>query len=69
MLGGGDQIYCDGLAKKSQKFQEWLKINNLRRKFSMACDETCELRNEMREFFLEHYCQVKACTEVTIAHL
>ena len=60
MLGGGDQIYCDGMAKKSRKFQEWLRINNLHRKFVMSCDEGSELRNEMEEFFLEHYCQVNS---------
>lgn len=58
MLGGGDQLYCDGMAKKSRRFQEWLRINNLHRKFMMGCDEGSELRNEMEEFFLEHYCQV-----------
>jgi len=60
MLGGGDQIYCDGLAKKSRQFQEWLSINNLRRKFAMKCDENSELRNQMEEVFLEHYCQVRS---------
>jgi hypothetical protein len=58
MLGGGDQLYCDGMAKKSRKFQEWLRINNLHRKFVMSCDEGSELRNEMEQFFLAHYCQV-----------
>lgn len=60
MLGGGDQLYCDGLAKKSTKFQEWLRINNLRKKFTMKCDEGSELRNEMEKFFLDHYCQANA---------
>jgi len=60
MLGGGDQIYCDGLAKKSRQFQKWLSINNLRRKFAMKCDENSELRNQMEEVFLEHYCQVRS---------
>ena len=67
MLGGGDQLYCDGMAKKSKKFQEWLKINNLHRKFSMACDENSDLRNEMEEVFLEHYCQVSSLPQAPAA--
>jgi len=56
MLGGGDQIYCDGLPKKSMLFKAWLQINNLHHKFSTPY--TAELRNEVEQFYLEHYCQV-----------
>lgn len=56
MLGGGDQIYCDGLAKKSKLFKAWLQISNLHHKFSTPY--TKELKDEIEEFYLEHYCEV-----------
>jgi len=56
MLGGGDQIYCDGLSKKSKLFKAWLQIDNLHHKFSTPY--TIELQNEIEEFYLEHYCRV-----------
>lgn len=57
MLGGGDQIYCDGLSKRSKLFKAWLQIDNLHHKFSTPC--TVELQNEVEEFYLEHYCEVR----------
>jgi hypothetical protein len=56
MLGGGDQIYSDGLPKKSKLFKAWLQISNLHHKFSTPYTE--ELKNEIEEFYLEHYCEV-----------
>jgi len=57
MLGGGDQLYCDGLAKKSKLFKAWLHISNLHHKFSTPY--TKELNEELEEFYLEHYCEVR----------
>jgi PhoD related phosphatase len=56
MLGGGDQLYCDGLAKSSKLFRAWLRISNLHHKFSTPYTE--ELKNEVEEFYLEQYCTV-----------
>jgi hypothetical protein len=56
MLGGGDQIYCDGLPKKSKLFKAWLQISNLHHKFCTPYTE--ELKAEIEEFYLEHYCEV-----------
>ena len=56
MLGGGDQIYCDGLSKSSKLFKASLHISNLHHKFSTPYTE--ELKNEVEEFYLEHYCKV-----------
>jgi hypothetical protein len=56
MLGGGDQLYCDGLAKSSKLFKAWLQISNLHHKFSTPYTE--ELKNEVENFYLEHYCRV-----------
>jgi PhoD related phosphatase len=56
MLGGGDQIYNDGLAKKSKLFKAWLQISNLHHKFSTPY--TAELKNEVEGYYLEHYCEV-----------
>jgi len=63
MLGGGDQIYNDGIGKKSKLFNAWLQINNLHHKLSTPFTE--DLKNEMEEFYLEHYCEVtipSSCT-------
>jgi hypothetical protein len=56
MLGGGDQIYNDGLPKRSTLFKAWLQISNLHHKFSTPYTE--ELKNEVETFYLEHYCEV-----------
>jgi PhoD related phosphatase len=56
MLGGGDQLYCDGISKKSKLFRAWLEINNLKHKF--ATPYTKELKDEIEEFYLEQYCEV-----------
>lgn len=56
MLGGGDQIYNDGLPKKSKLFKAWLQISNLHHKF--ATPFTTELADEIEEFYLGHYCEV-----------
>jgi PhoD related phosphatase len=61
MLGGGDQLYCDGLEKKSALFRAWLNINNLHHKFSTPW--TIELRDEVEEFYLEQYCEVSCLHE------
>jgi hypothetical protein len=58
MLGGGDQLYCDGLPKKSKLFKAWLQINNLHHKFKTPY--TAELKNEVEQFYLEHYCEVSS---------
>jgi len=59
MLGGGDQLYCDGLAKKSKLFKAWLHISNLHHKFSTPY--TKELNEEVEEFYLDQYCEVCDC--------
>lgn len=56
MLGGGDQIYNDGLPKKSKLFKAWLQISNLHHKFCTPYTE--ELKDEIETFYLEHYCEV-----------
>ena len=56
MLGGGDQIYSDGLPKSSKLFKAWLQISNLHHKFSTPYTE--ELKNEIEKFYFEHYCEV-----------
>jgi hypothetical protein len=56
MLGGGDQLYCDGISKRSMLFKSWLQIDNLVHKFSTPY--TKELKNELEEFYLENYSEV-----------
>lgn len=56
MLGGGDQIYSDGISKRSKLFRAWLQIDNLHHKFSTPY--TKELKNELEEFYLDNYCEV-----------
>jgi PhoD related phosphatase len=58
MLGGGDQIYNDGLPKRSKLFKAWLQISNLHHKFSTPFSK--ELADEMEEFYLLHYCEVSS---------
>jgi len=66
MLGGGDQIYNDGLAKKSKLFKAWLQISNLHHKFNTPY--TKELADEIEEFYLFHYCEVGSLLHSIIAN-
>ena len=54
MLGGGDQIYNDGLPKKAPLFRAWLSMKNLGRKHTVPFSD--EMRDELERFYLEHYC-------------
>ncbi|KAH7313468.1 hypothetical protein B0I35DRAFT_480151 [Stachybotrys elegans] len=54
MIGGGDQIYNDAVAKHSKLLDEWLDIRDPLRKHNAPF--TPEMQDEIEEFFLENYC-------------
>ncbi|SCU79587.1 LADA_0B01728g1_1 [Lachancea dasiensis] len=53
MLGGGDQIYSDGINVFCKGFQKWLKEKNSVKKFSAKL--TPELRAEIEAFYFKEY--------------
>lgn len=54
MLGGGDQLYCDAVMRKTELFQEWLMIRNPLHKHNAPF--TPDMQDELEEFYLERYC-------------
>jgi hypothetical protein len=54
MLGGGDQLYCDAVMRKTELFQEWLMIRNPLHKHNAPF--TTDMQDELEEFYLERYC-------------
>ncbi|KAJ5777860.1 hypothetical protein N7520_001106 [Penicillium odoratum] len=53
MIGGGDQIFNDGVTTDSHFFQEWTKIKNPAERYSMPF--TPEFRAELEQFYLQRY--------------
>ncbi|SCU86519.1 LAFA_0E01310g1_1 [Lachancea sp. 'fantastica'] len=53
MLGGGDQIYSDGVNVFCEGFKNWLHEKNAVKKFRAHL--TSELRAELDEFYLKEY--------------
>ncbi|SCU86608.1 LANO_0C08592g1_1 [Lachancea nothofagi CBS 11611] len=53
MLGGGDQIYSDGVNIFCKGFQDWLKEKNPATKYRSHL--TSELRTELDQFYLKEY--------------
>lgn len=53
MLGGGDQIYSDGIGVFCEKVKEWTQTKNLRRKFSTKVN--AEFRRQLDAFYLREY--------------
>lgn len=54
MLGGGDQLYCDAVMRKTELFQDWLMIRNPLHKHNAPF--TSDMQDELEEFYLERYC-------------
>lgn len=54
MIGGGDQLYCDAVMKKTDLFQDWLMIRNPLHKHNAPF--TADMQDELEEFYLERYC-------------
>lgn len=54
MLGGGDQLYCDAVMRKTTHFQDWLMIRNPLHKHNAPF--TVEMQDELEVFYLERYC-------------
>lgn len=53
MLGGGDQIYSDGIEVFCEKVKEWAHTKNLHRKFTTKVD--AEFRSQLDAFYLREY--------------
>ncbi|KAG8163553.1 hypothetical protein KVR01_006850 [Diaporthe batatas] len=53
MIGGGDQLYCDSVMRKTELFQEWLMIRNPLHKHNAPF--TPGMQDELEEFYLERY--------------
>lgn len=53
MVGGGDQLYCDAVMRRTDLFQEWLMIRNPVHKHNAPF--TREMQDELEEFYLERY--------------
>ncbi|KAG6367941.1 hypothetical protein INS49_002141 [Diaporthe citri] len=54
MLGGGDQLYCDAVMRKTELFQDWLMIRNPLHKHNAPF--TPDMQDELEGFYLERYC-------------
>ncbi|KAG6164868.1 hypothetical protein E4U11_000834 [Claviceps purpurea] len=54
MIGGGDQIYNDSVARKCGLFDEWLEIRDPRHKHGAPF--TAQMQDEMEDFYLGRYC-------------
>ncbi|BFZ62122.1 hypothetical protein YB2330_003201 [Saitoella coloradoensis] len=58
LLGGGDQIYCDGISRASPLFGEWLSMSaggsdSMEKKIAARWTE--EMRVEVETYYLWHY--------------
>jgi hypothetical protein len=53
MIGGGDQIYNDVVAKQAHIFQEWTEIKNPLHKINAPF--TAEMQDELEAFYLGRY--------------
>lgn len=53
MIGGGDQIFNDGVITDLAMFQEWIKIKNAADRYGAPL--TPEFRAELEKFYLERY--------------
>lgn len=53
MLGGGDQIYSDGIKVYCEKVKEWAQTTNLVKKFATKVDD--EFQKQLKEFYLNEY--------------
>ena len=55
LMGGGDQLYCDGVTCE-QELQEWVHTTNQDRKRNYPLTE--EILSAIDRFYFNHYCQV-----------
>lgn len=55
LVGGGDQLYCDGIVREPE-LQEWVKETKSERKRSLQV--TDEIFSAIDRFYFNHYCQV-----------
>jgi hypothetical protein len=53
MIGGGDQIYNDGVMVKSKLFREWTELKNAHHKHRVPFDS--DLKADLEIFYLENY--------------
>lgn len=53
MLGGGDQIYCDLVARRCALLKEWLNMSTLEHKTARLF--TDDMEHELNAFYAEHY--------------
>lgn len=55
LVGGGDQLYCDGIVREPE-MQEWVgtKIPEKKKNYPL----TEEMRFAIDRFYFNHYCQV-----------
>ncbi|KAI1081917.1 hypothetical protein F5B20DRAFT_38364 [Whalleya microplaca] len=53
MIGGGDQVYNDGVMRQTRHFQEWLQIKNPLHKSNTPF--TPQMQDEMEQYYLERY--------------
>ncbi|KZT11642.1 uncharacterized protein LAESUDRAFT_720903 [Laetiporus sulphureus 93-53] len=55
LVGGGDQLYCDAVAREPE-MQEWVKLSKpeLKKKFKL----TEEMRSAIDRFYFNHYCHM-----------
>ncbi|KAL5529110.1 hypothetical protein ACEPAG_5084 [Sanghuangporus baumii] len=55
LVGGGDQIYCDGLVREPE-MQEWLTLP--RPELKVKHQVTLEMRTAIDRFLFNHYCRI-----------
>ncbi|KAH8117510.1 hypothetical protein DFH11DRAFT_1575443 [Phellopilus nigrolimitatus] len=55
LVGGGDQIYCDGLTREPE-MQEWLQLS--KPELKLRYQITLEMRAALDRFYFNHYCRV-----------
>ncbi|KAI0003344.1 hypothetical protein BJV74DRAFT_876259 [Russula compacta] len=54
LIGGGDQLYCDGVAREPE-MQEW--VNRPKHKEKMTLPLSQEMLTAIDRFYFSHYCQ------------
>ena len=55
LVGGGDQLYCDGIVREPE-MQEWVSTKPAEKKKNYPLTE--EMRFAIDRFYFNHYCQV-----------
>ncbi|KAI9456269.1 hypothetical protein BJY52DRAFT_1204831 [Lactarius psammicola] len=54
LVGGGDQLYCDGITREPE-LQEW--VNHPKPEEKKKCPLTQEILSALDRFYFNHYCQ------------